>query len=121
MEVFRAHGFVGWRRNSRLFGRPDFVFPERRIAVFVDGCFWHGCPYHGAVPLTNRDFWIAKLARNRKRDRLVDRTLKAKGWIPLRIWQHELRRPVYVARRLDRVLRGKRAKALRSGPLAASR
>lgn len=116
IELFRAHGYTGWRRNSRMFGRPDFIFPSARIAVFVDGCFWHGCPRHGGVPLTNREFWVTKLARNRARDRLVNRTLKAKGWTLLRIWQHELRKPRIVARRIDRVLRVSRKKARLSSP-----
>jgi DNA mismatch endonuclease (patch repair protein) len=112
IQLFRAHGIAGWRRNSRAFGRPDFVFPHVRIAVFVDGCFWHGCPHHGDIPATNREFWVAKLARNQKRDKLVNRTLKAKGWTPLRIWQHELREPAKVARRIERAMRVSR-KSLR--------
>jgi DNA mismatch endonuclease (patch repair protein) len=109
--VFRIHGLVGWRRNSRIFGRPDFIFREARVAVFVDGCFWHGCPRHGAVPATNIEFWTEKLARNRRRDRLVNRTLKALGWKPLRIWQHELREPAKVARRIERAMRTSRRPA----------
>src|SRR5215213_1188771 len=104
VELFRAHGVRGWRRNSTMFGRPDFVFPKARVAIFVDGCFWHGCPLHGTVPLTNREFWVAKLARNRTRDRLVNRMLKSKGWVPLRIWQHDLRQSEKVARRIDSLL-----------------
>ncbi|HWV51726.1 very short patch repair endonuclease [Pseudorhodoplanes sp.] len=105
IELFRTHGFVGWRRNARLFGRPDFVFRKQRVAVFVDGCFWHGCPRHGSVPASNREFWSAKLERNKKRDRLVVRELKKRGWTPLRIWQHELKRPGPLVRRLERILR----------------
>jgi len=72
--------------------RPDFVFHARRIAVFVDGCFWHGCPQHATRPKHNASFWRKKLAANRDRDRLVTRTLRARGWRVLRIWEHELRR-----------------------------
>lgn len=104
IELFRAHGFSGWRRNTRVFGRPDFVFPRLRIAVFVDGCFWHGCPLHGSMPKTNRKFWSKKLTRNKARDRLVMRELRNLGWKPIRVWQHELRRPDQLARRLGRVL-----------------
>jgi DNA mismatch endonuclease (patch repair protein) len=100
IELFRSHGLVGWRRNTLIFGRPDFVFPTARVAVFVDGCFWHACPRHGSIPLTNRGFWEEKLARNRKRDRLVNRTLRELGWTPIRVWQHELREPVRLIRRL---------------------
>ena len=72
--------------------RPDFVFPRLRLAVFVDGCFWRGCPLHGAKPKTNAGFWRRKIAANRARDRLVGRTLRALGWRVLRVWEHELTR-----------------------------
>jgi DNA mismatch endonuclease (patch repair protein) len=106
MDLFRKHGYVGWRRNARVFGRPDFVFPAARVAIFVDGCFWHGCPVHGSIPATNREFWAAKLGRNMQRDRLVIRELKRRGWKPLRVWQHELSCPALFLRRLDRALIG---------------
>lgn len=106
IRIFREHGFVGWRRNARLFGSPDFVFPAVRLAVFVDGCFWHGCPIHGAVPKTNRAFWREKLLRNKARDRLVNKTLKQLGWKTLRLWQHDLRNSDQVVRRLERSLVG---------------
>ncbi len=89
--------------------RADLVFPRQRVAVYVDGCFWHCCPKHSTVPATNRAFWKAKLSRNKARDVLVNRRLKARGWIVLRIWQHELS-PNGHGRLLRRVLR-----ALRTG------
>jgi DNA mismatch endonuclease (patch repair protein) len=104
IEVFREFGFRGWRRNSRMFGRPDFIFPTHRIAIFVDGCFWHGCPKHGQVPATNYTFWAEKLRRNKLRDRLVGKTLRKDGWIIFRIWQHELRDTRGVVRRLEKRL-----------------
>jgi DNA mismatch endonuclease (patch repair protein) len=72
--------------------KPDFVFRSQRLAVFVDGCFWHGCPVHGTQPRHNAKFWRDKIARNRTRDRLVTRTLRARGWRVIRIWEHELKR-----------------------------
>jgi len=87
--VLRRHRIKGWRRHPRLFGKPDFVFVKQRVAVFVDGCFWHGCPKHSSCPATNRVFWAKKLARNKSRDRLVVRTLRRHGWKVLRVWQHE--------------------------------
>ena len=75
---------------SALRVRPDFVFPKFKVAVFVDGCFWHGCPLHATKPVTNRAFWRKKLAGNKTRDRLVSRTLRQAGWRVLRIWEHEL-------------------------------
>ena len=92
MALMREHGIKGWRRNSVLPGRPDFVFPGRRVAVFVDGCFWHGCPKHGTQPKQNAEFWERKLAANRKRDRLVGRELRGRGWRVVRIWEHDLAR-----------------------------
>ena len=89
-KLFRVHGFTGWRRQRQLPGRPDFVFPARRLAVFVDGCFWHGCPRHGTMPKGNRSFWRAKIARNRERDREVGAELRRLGWKVLRVWEHEL-------------------------------
>jgi DNA mismatch endonuclease, patch repair protein len=76
---------------ERLPGSPDLRFARERVAVFVDGCFWHGCPTHGSWPKTNADFWGAKIKRNRERDRQVDEALKLKGWLPLRVWEHEIR------------------------------
>ena len=76
MEVFRVHKIKGWRRHADIFGNPDFVFPVERLAVFVDGCFWHSCPIHGSLPRSNRPFWKSKLYRNRQRDRHVCRKLQ---------------------------------------------
>ena len=70
--------------------KPDFVFPKLRTALFVDGCFWHGCPKHGTKPKTRASFWLAKIMGNKARDRRVNRLLRGKGWKVLRIWEHEL-------------------------------
>ena len=72
--------------------RPDFIFPLLRVAVFVDGCFWHGCPRHGTKPKTRAAFWLAKITGNKARDRRVNSALRKRGWTVLRIWEHELRR-----------------------------
>ncbi|MDR1498506.1 MAG: very short patch repair endonuclease [Puniceicoccales bacterium] len=92
ISIFRAYRITGWRRDYKLSGKPDFVFPKHRLAVFVDGCYWHGCPKHYTRPKFNRAFWDAKISRNRRRDREVNRLLKAKGWRVLRIWEHALTR-----------------------------
>lgn len=104
LKLFREERISGWRRRSLAFGKPDFTFPSKRLAIFVDGCFWHGCPVHGTVPASNRAFWQNKLERNKSRDKLVSRTLKASGWTVLRIWQHELREPDKVTKRIHRAL-----------------
>ena len=77
------------RRLLRV--RPDFVFPKLKLAVFVDGCFWHDCPKHATKPKNNAAFWRKKFAANKSRDRLVTRTLRATGWRVLRLWEHSLR------------------------------
>lgn len=91
-QLLRRNGIVGWRRNTAVYGKPDFVFGKPRVAVFVDGCFWHGCPLHATKPASNITFWDEKLSRNRIRDRLVTTALEHRGWTVLRIWQHELLR-----------------------------
>ncbi|MBI1826410.1 MAG: DNA mismatch repair protein Vsr [Planctomycetes bacterium] len=75
-----------------MFAKPDFVFPKLRLAVFVDGCFWHGCPKHFNMPVSNGEFWKRKLEANKRRDRLVNRTLRSRRWRVLRVWEHELTR-----------------------------
>jgi DNA mismatch endonuclease (patch repair protein) len=69
--------------------RADIVFPRKRLAVFIDGCFWHQCPIHATLPQTNTDYWLPKLERNVKRDRLIDRLLDDCEWSVLRAWEHE--------------------------------
>ena len=104
ISIFRSHGISGWRRNRPVFGRPDFVFPRQKLAVFVDGCFWHGCPRHYSVPANNAEFWRRKLEANRARDRLVTRTLRRAGWSVVRVWEHALREEARVAGRVIRAL-----------------
>ena len=89
-KLLRRHGITGWRRNQKIFGKPDFVFRKARLAVFVDGCFWHACPKHSNIPASNRAFWKQKLAANQFRDRQVNRTLRKNGWRVVRIWEHDL-------------------------------
>jgi DNA mismatch endonuclease (patch repair protein) len=107
VKLFRRHKITGWRRHPKIFGKPDFVFPKFKLAVFVDGCFWHGCPKHATKAATNRAFWKNKFARNQARDRIVNRTLRRLGWTVLRIWQHELSRKNETCsfRRIQRMLR----------------
>src|SRR5438270_725370 len=97
VSLFRRNRITGWRRHSTVFGRPDFVLPKLSLALFVDGCFWHSCPKHSNLPMNNREFWHRKLNGNRRRDRLVTRTLRGKGWSVIRVWEHELSRKGEVA------------------------
>jgi DNA mismatch endonuclease, patch repair protein len=104
LAIFRAFKLHGWRRKIGMFGNPDFVFRSVRLAVFVDGCFWHGCEVHRNIPKTNAAFWTDKIARNKRRDARVRRVLNADGWSVMRIWQHDLRYPDRVGRRVRRTL-----------------
>ncbi|MGJ4880282.1 very short patch repair endonuclease [Bradyrhizobium sp. HKCCYLRH1065] len=72
------------------FGRPDIVFPGRKVAVFVDGCFWHGCPDHYVRPRSRDEFWAAKLRENVERDRRQTAALELSGWRVVRIWEHQV-------------------------------
>jgi DNA mismatch endonuclease (patch repair protein) len=107
VQLLKYAEIVGWRRRYRLFGKPDFVFLKFHLAVFVDGCFWHGCPRCYSEPKSNRAFWRQKITANRKRDLIVSHTLRNSGWKVLRIWQHELKtknQPRLLCR-LERALR----------------
>jgi DNA mismatch endonuclease (patch repair protein) len=138
-QLFRRHHITGWRRQVEICGkavasvydrrplclprsgahraplqktfrvRPDFVFRRVRLAVFVDGCFWHGCPKHATQPKNNRAFWRRKFSANKQRDALVTRTLRRRGWRVLRIWEHTLRwatmKPQNEARLVRRIQR----------------
>jgi DNA mismatch endonuclease (patch repair protein) len=101
MKLLRRHHVTGWRRNQNVFGKPDFVFWQVRLALFVDGCFWHGCPKHCNTPANNRAFWKTKLAANQARDRRVNRELRKLGWRVVRIWEHDLKRPDQTIRRIS--------------------
>ena len=103
-KIMRKHRVTGWRRNQLVFGKPDFVFRNQKVAIFVDGCFWHCCPEHSNIPKNNREFWKKKLSGNKKRDKLVTKTLKEKGWKVLRIWEHELNYPSNVIIKLIETL-----------------
>jgi DNA mismatch endonuclease, patch repair protein len=95
-----------YRLHTDLPGKPDIVFVAARVAIFVDGCFWHGCPEHCRLPATNREYWEAKIARNRTRDARATRALHDDGWIAIRLWEHEIRDSVAkVADRIAHTLR----------------
>ena len=95
-----------YRLRSSLPGSPDIVLPRYRTAVFVDGCFWHGCPDHYRAPVANGEFWSAKLRRNLDRDARAGAELAVMGWRVVRIWEHDIRRDLpEICARIDRQLR----------------
>ena len=80
-----------YRLHYRITGRPDIVFPKQKIAIFIDGCFWHGCPAHRTYPKNNADFWRTKIENNIARDADVTKILEAEGWTVLRFWEHQIK------------------------------
>ena len=107
LKLLHSERITGWRRHVPLPGKPDFVFHVGRLAVFVDGCFWHGCPSCYRPPRRNRKYWKDKVTRNRLRDRLVSGELRRRGWRVLRIWEHSLKDAAQhgrLVRRLRRAL-----------------
>ena len=90
--LFKTAGITGWRRNYPVKGKPDFVFPQHRIAVFTDGCFWHGHDCRNTRPSDNSEYWNKKRERNKKRDIEVTEIFQNRGWTVLRIWECELKK-----------------------------
>lgn len=99
-EVLRGNGIEGWIKHAKLSTtRPDFYFPQYQLAIFVDGCFWHGCPVCDRNWPTNRAaFWRDKIEGNRRRDNRTRRALRQQGYHVMRIWEHELKSDHWLAR-----------------------
>ena len=100
-RLLHENGLSGWRRYAPLPGTPDFYWPKKKIALFVDGCFWHGCPHCYQTPKSNVNYWTEKVANNKKRDRRVNSALRTKGWTVIHIWECQLnKKPNYCVRRV---------------------
>lgn len=94
-----ANRLGGWVKHPKeILGKPDFYFPRARLAVFVDGCFWHMCPSCARLPKSRRGFWYKKIDENRRRDNRVRRRLRALGYSTIRIWEHDLRKLTWLGR-----------------------
>jgi DNA mismatch endonuclease, patch repair protein len=102
--LLRSNKVTGWRRNSSVFGKPDFVFYKAKLALFVDGCFWHGCPRCYQAPKTSVAFWRAKIQRNMRRDQEVTRHLSSRGWKVVRVKECQLEAPARFLNRLKRAV-----------------
>lgn len=92
IHVFHRNSIKGWRRNYKLLGNPDFVFPKERIVVFADGCFWHGHNCRNTKPKLHADYWEKKILRNKSRDKFITKTLRRAGWHVFRIWECEIKK-----------------------------
>jgi len=85
-------GFRFYKNKNDLPGKPDIAFPKKKLVIFIDSCFWHGCPEHLRRPNSNQEYWNAKIARNRNRDFEVNAIYQNMGWKLLRVWEHELKK-----------------------------
>ena len=92
IEIFKTNGITGWKRNYKVKGHPDFVFLSQRVAIFVDGCFWHGHDCRNTRPSQNQEYWIQKRTRNIKHDLEITALFEKRNWKVLRIWECELRK-----------------------------
>jgi len=103
--ILDNEGLDGYHRYAKdLPGSPDFVFRQENLAVFLDSCFWHGCPKHLRRPASNIDYWERKIAINKERDRRQTRELRKSGWRVLRLWEHELKDPARIVRKLRKAI-----------------
>lgn len=92
LEIFKENNIKGWQRNYPVKGHPDFVFLNKKIAIFVDGCFWHGHDCRNTRPSDNAEYWAKKRDRNIKRDKEVTEMFEQRGWTVIRIWECELKK-----------------------------
>jgi len=91
-KLLWSAGIRGYRIHYNLTGKPDIVFIKKKIAIFIDGCFWHKCPVCFQEPETRKEFWMKKIQSNIDRDKKVDKQLKNDGWTVIRIWEHEIKK-----------------------------
>ena len=112
IKLFRTNKIFGWRRNYKLKGKPDFVFLNKKIAVFTDGCFWHGHGCRNISPVNNRKYWKNKIMTNKVRDKLITKYLRSIGWKVIRIWECELteQKQHQIIGKIDKYLIEKRVK-----------
>lgn len=105
-DALRRRGFKVETHPAGVPGTPDIVLPVRRVAVFVHGCYWHGCPRHFTVPRNNRRWWLDKIARNKERDRRKAARLRRQGWCVVTVWEHS--DPDVAADRVRRISAGRK-------------
>ena len=91
-KVLWAEGFRYRKNSTKYFGKPDLVYSKYSTVIFIDSCFWHGCPEHGQIPKTRKEFWEKKIKRNKERDLEVTRHYQDMEWVVIRIWEHDLKK-----------------------------
>lgn len=94
IELVLKKGLKGlyFRYHPKTYGNPDFGISKRKIAIFIDGCFWHKCPKCYIEPQSNKKYWLPKIQKNAERDKKINEHLKKEGWITIRIWEHEIKK-----------------------------
>jgi len=108
IEIFKEYNIFGWKRKYPVKGHPDFVFLKKKIAVFVDGCFWHGHDCRNTRPSDNSEYWTKKRERNRNHDKEITNLFTNRGWVVIRIWECELKkknREKLIERKLDMLIK----------------
>ncbi len=103
IKLFKENHITGWRHNYNVKGHPDFVFLKKRIAIFVDGCFWHGHDCRNTRPAANAEYWAKKRARNMQHDKEITQLFERRGWTVMRIWECELSKK-NIAQTLQRIM-----------------
>lgn len=91
-KLLWSQGIRGYRTHYNVSGKPDIVFIKKKIAIFIDGCFWHKCPVCFQEPETRKEFWMKKIQSNVERDKKVNEQLKVEGWTVMRFWEHDIRK-----------------------------
>jgi DNA mismatch endonuclease, patch repair protein len=118
--LFR-NGLRGYKIHYNLEGKPDIVFTKYKIAIFIDGCFWHKCPKCFVEPKTRTDYWLKKIEKNKQRDKIVNKKLKNEGWFILRFWEHQIEKEVdnvlgYIQMELKKINAGQNYKPQKEHP-----
>jgi DNA mismatch endonuclease (patch repair protein) len=116
-SMLAGMGLKGWNKNaSDIVGKPDVVFVSEQVAIFVDGCFWHGCPFcRRTLPKTNREYWARKIKRNSELAKTHNRRLRKEGWTVIRVWEHEVRQSANTEKIKAKILQALGNKGLTSG------
>jgi DNA mismatch endonuclease, patch repair protein len=105
INLFKEKKLKGWGRNYLIFCKPDFVFPKNKVAVFADGCFWHGHNCRNISPKSNAEYWKSKIARNKKRDKEVNKVLKEKGWSIFKFFECKTKRSFLPQKLVAKILK----------------
>lgn len=90
-SLLRSENIYTSRSKALIYGNPDFIIKRRKIAIFIDSCFWHKCRYHFIPPKSHKEYWDTKIVRNVVRDKHVNKVLRRNGWIVIRIWEHSIK------------------------------